>query len=127
MWAEEASEVPVASKWALNSGDDGYVEWAASQFDSYEIEFGVGAANERVQTVVSALEGAGAGSVAARLVGKYSINHAFHCYRSGRQDLVQRAVVRAIRAQPRYLANRGVLSILLRSTLKVRGITPLAS
>jgi len=107
-------------KGALTHGDDAYVTWAANHFESYEIGFGVGSAGQRVRTVASALTKAGAGRIATQLTGRYLVNHRFRCYRTGRRDMVPTGVARAIRADPTHIANRGVLSILMRSALRTR-------
>ena len=102
---------------AWTSGDGAYVTWAASQLDSREAEFGPGSAEGRARDVTRALKAAGAGRLASQLAGAYLVNPAFRWYRAGGLDSVPRAVVRAMRADRRYITNRGVLSILLRSAL----------
>ena len=101
--------------------------WAASQLDSYEIEFGPGSADVRAQNISRALKAAGARRRASQLAGRYLVNQAFRRYRAGTTDAVPRVVVRAMLADPKYVANRGVLSILLRSALAAPGrATPLS-
>jgi glycosyltransferase involved in cell wall biosynthesis len=50
-----------------------------------------------------------------KLVGSYMVNRAFEMYRTGRYGNVPSMVWRAWKNDPVYLANRGVLSIFLRS------------
>jgi len=54
------------------------------------------------------------------LISSYLINRAFESYRAGEYRQVPKLALRAIANNPRYLLNRGVLSIFLRSILKMR-------
>ena len=49
------------------------------------------------------------------LIGSYAINRAFRKFHNKKYDVVPKDIVRAIKADPKYLLNRGALSVLLRS------------
>jgi hypothetical protein len=53
----------------------------------------------------------------SRALSEVSVGHAFRHYTAGRYPLVVRDIVRAVQQRPAHLANRGVVSILLRSML----------
>jgi glycosyltransferase involved in cell wall biosynthesis len=53
----------------------------------------------------------------SRALSEVNVGHAFRHYTAGRHPLVIRDVVRALQQRPAHLANRGVISILLRSML----------
>jgi hypothetical protein len=57
------------------------------------------------------------GRLRSRALSEVNVGTAFRDYTAGRYPLVVRDVVRALRQRPAHLANRGVMSILLRSVL----------
>jgi len=85
---------------------------------SYENEFGPDA----VTTVISNLApyiNQVTKSSRNELEGSYLINRAFEYYRVGEYKKVPQKVIKALISNPHYLINRGVLSIFIRSMVKV--------
>lgn len=75
--------------------------------------------HEYVQTVYQHLppQAAPLRKTMDRVISGVNISSAFRDYRAGKHDTVPRKVLAAVRHQPELLANRGVWSILVRSTL----------
>jgi GT2 family glycosyltransferase len=97
--------------------DEDYLRRLAAQILSYEDEFGAAAAREVVRNLSPYL-----GSAASRwLKGCCSVNRAFAHYRKRNLGKVPREVVGAMYANPGYVANRGLISILLRSLVGQAG------
>lgn len=81
----------------------------------FENEFGPEATETVLRKLIPYLKQVGNGRSARRLAGSYSVNRAFQDYRAGEYAQVPRKVMRAVANDPAYLANRGVMAILLRS------------
>ena len=92
-----------------------------SQLSHIRAEFGPRAAEEVLQTLLPHLKSIGNSSEARRLKGHYLINQAFEHHRNGQSAKVFGEVIRAISYDPTYLANRGVLSMLVRSFIHPNG------
>lgn len=56
----------------------------------------------------------------SKLIGGYFVNRAFQAYRVGAYSQVPKIVIKALTNDPKYLINRGVMAILLRSTIRNR-------
>ncbi len=95
--------------------DDVYLSQVTQQLLSYQVEFGVQATERVLKDLSVQLQKMGAAKRARQLLAMYSINRAFHDYQNGVFEQVPAAVMTALSNNPRYLANRGVLSILMRS------------
>ena len=95
--------------------DGSFLHSLAYQLTSYEIEFGASAARSVLRKLEPYLKRLGNGHCVRRLKGYYSINGAFEDYRIGKYANVPIKLIDAVASDPRYLANRGVLSILFRS------------
>ena len=59
------------------------------------------------------------GADARSILGSYFVNRAFQYYQTGEYAHAERVMMRAIGNNPKYLVNRGVLSILGHSTLNL--------
>jgi hypothetical protein len=57
-------------------------------------------------------------------LGRAAVNLAFEAYHQGHYPLARQRILRAIRYQPTYLANRGVLAVLIKSLLPRAKKTP---
>jgi glycosyltransferase involved in cell wall biosynthesis len=95
--------------------DELFVQKLTYQLLSYEMEFGSAATQELLRNLAPHLEKVGGRSEVRWLNGCYWVNRAFQSYQTGEHDKVPSQVLRAVASDPKYLANRGVLSILLRS------------
>jgi glycosyltransferase involved in cell wall biosynthesis len=95
-----------------------YLNMLSAQLLSFELEFGQQAAQAALKKLLVQLELTGGPRCARYLDGRVNIEQAFTNFRSGRYPSVPRDVSRAVRADPAYLLNRGVLSITLRSIFK---------
>jgi len=85
----------------------------------YETEFGIDAVQNIFHTLNSLLPGLAGRTNVRLIIGNYYINRAFRYYHAGEYADAQMMVMYAISKDPRYLVNRGALSILGRSTLKM--------
>ena len=88
------------------------------QLLSYETEFGIEATEKVIQGLLPYLNRIDKRNSVRFLKGWYSVNRAFQSFRNGEYKTVSKNI-QAVIADPKYLANRGVLSILLRSTFSM--------
>ncbi len=98
--------------------DDAFLHYLAAQLTNYEAEFGPAAAEKKMRALASQIKAFGDNGSARKLSGIYLVNRAFQNYEDGNYRQVPGSVWGAIAQNPGYLANRGVLSILLRSALR---------
>jgi len=98
--------------------DEAFLRNLAAHLANYEVEFGTGSAEDIVHKLCYHLEEMDCKTDALQLSGIYLINRAFQDYQAGNYQQVSGSVWGAISQNPGYLANRGVLSILLRSMLR---------
>ena len=104
--------------------DDWYIRMLTDRLVNYEMEFGPGSARGILRDLYARIEQLGGRNGIRRLQGNLHINQAFRDYRAGDFSAVPGNVISAIRCDPSYLANRGVLSMLLRSGLtRIKGPT----
>jgi glycosyltransferase involved in cell wall biosynthesis len=97
--------------------DESFLGELTQQLLDYEAEFGIEAAQRALQGLVPHLRRIGGRSSVRWLNGCLSINRAFLHYRSGRYRQVPGMALRAIANDPGYAVNRGLLSILVRSSV----------
>lgn len=105
--------------------DEAYLGQVTQQLLNYEAEFDFRATQNVIQALAQHLSRLGEGRSVRRLNANYSINRAFHNYRIGEYTQVPGTVVHAISSDPRFLANRGVLAILVRSLRNAMGFKPI--
>lgn len=121
MWGQYASgQYHLARARARQAAvDQTFVQKLTYQLLLYERECGAATAQAYLETLLPYLDEMGDRSGARALKANYSIGQAFRSYE--RQDFreVPRAVIQALRSDPKYAANRGVWSILLRSLTSV--------
>ncbi|MFN8487845.1 MAG: glycosyltransferase family A protein [Caldilineaceae bacterium] len=98
--------------------DEPFLQRLTAQLLEYEAEFGREAAQKALGNLAVGLEKIGNPIQARWLQGHYSVNQAFREYRNGQYTKVPSAVLRAVTKDPSYLTNRGVISILARSTAR---------
>lgn len=89
------------------------------QITIYELEFGSMKAQKALQCIGNHLTNIGMKSQANWLLGTYYINRAFKNFQNGKYNSIPGDINKSIVYQPTYILNRGVLSILLRSYVKV--------
>lgn len=95
--------------------DDAFIRAASSRLMDYETEFGPSATHQILDNLTRAIEKISGPNSARRLMGNYWIHRAFANYRGGVRQSVPGNVLRGVMNDPRFLSNRGVGSILLRS------------
>ena len=95
--------------------DESFVGQLTQQLIDYENEFGAQATQKVLQDLMPHLATVSGWNDARHLKASYSINRAFNHYNLGEYSNVPANVMNAILSDPRYLTNRGVLSILFRS------------
>jgi hypothetical protein len=100
--------------------DDDYSRHLTTQLLAYETEFGLDAARNVLESLFPYLEKTRNRAQVRWLKGYYSINQAFRNYRAGKYAQVPRQVVHALANDPKFVVNRGVLSILFRSLVAMR-------
>lgn len=96
--------------------DDLFLMKLTYQLMNYEHEFGVDARSEILTNLTPLLEQVGGKGATRRLMGSFHLNDAFRDYSERKYELVPQKVMAAISNNPAYLANRGAISILLRSS-----------
>ena len=100
--------------------DEALVQNLTHQLLGYQREFGSDAAVSAINELTASLREVDSKMSQSRLRGSYSVNQAFQSYRSGKYAQVPAQILRAIASNPKYLWNRGVLSIFVRSTMGAR-------
>ena len=95
--------------------DEPFVQGLTHELLSYETECGTGAADAVRRALLPLLKQIGGAAAVRAFNGCYAINRAFASYRKQRFREVPAHVIHALANDPRYLLNRGALSILLRS------------
>jgi Glycosyl transferase family 2 len=95
--------------------DEPFVQKVTYELLSYETECGAAAAETVRRALLPFLKQVGGAAAVRALNGCCAINRAFRSYHNQRYREVPARVVRAFASDPRYLLDRGALSILLRS------------
>jgi hypothetical protein len=95
------------------------IQFLTTQLLYFETEFGVDATNSVLHELIPFLEQFDGSQNVRAFKGNYSVNRAFRNYQEGQFVSVPKDVLLAIRTDPNYLTNRGVLSILFRSSLNI--------
>ena len=85
---------------------------------NYEAEFGSEAAHQILDKIAKQLERTFTPTGARELKGCFSINQAFRHYHAQEYQKVPGNVFRALFNEPRYLTNRGLLSVLFQSVVR---------
>lgn len=99
--------------------DEPAMQSIIDQLLSYEAEFGTEATEKVIHRLLPYLNRIDKRKSAHFLKGWYSVNRAFQSFRNGEYKTVPKNVLQAVITDPKYLTNRGVLSILLRSTFSM--------
>ena len=97
--------------------DDYYVNTLTDKLLDYESEFGIEARQNVYQALVPYLNKLGGKNSVRQLSGSFFINRAFKHYQDGDRARVPMLILLAIANDPKYLVNRGVMSVLFRSAL----------
>jgi len=95
--------------------DRKFLHFVASHILNYERAFGGDASQEALDRVANGLRQAATPRHVRQLTGFYLIDRAFNDFRAGELSDVPRTVSRAIANRPVYLANPGVVAMLIRS------------
>ena len=98
--------------------DDSLIQHTTHHLLGYENEFGIDAVMKIISNLSLPLNQVTRGS-GNKLKGSYLVNRAFENYRAGEYKHVPAKVLRAWKTDPKFLVNRGVISIFLRSLVKV--------
>lgn len=99
--------------------DESFFQSLSYHLMNYEAEFGPVMTDEVLLKLDPCLKEIGGLSSMLHLRGRFSINRAFRAYRRNRYVGVPGKVLTAVIYEPRYIFNRGALSILFRSILKI--------
>lgn len=105
-----------AAQWKAQA-DLGFLQLFAYNLMNYETEFGAKAAVTIARSLAYHLYSIGQQVDVRWLKGCYSASQAFSRYHAGEYTRVPQKVFHAITNDPTYLANRGLLSILVRSLI----------
>jgi hypothetical protein len=103
--------------------DKAFLRQFTAQLLDYENEFGFEAAQSVIRNLSLHLEKIGGKSEMRWLKGHYLINQAFQNYQEGKFSRVPKEVIGAFIYDPKYISNRGVLSILFHSISGIRAST----
>lgn len=95
-----------------------YLDEVSQHILNYDMEFGEGAAQLILNSFVSNLGALGFRSHVKRLKSVFSFNLAFEKYKTGKYSEVPASVMASIVNNPRYLLNRGIVSIFARSVIR---------
>jgi hypothetical protein len=95
--------------------DESFANELAYSLLIYERELGAAAAETVLRRWQAALAPLGHQRLVRQMVGNYLANRAFQRFRAGDYAAVPGAVLQAMRADTRYLRNRGLFSIMARS------------
>jgi glycosyltransferase involved in cell wall biosynthesis len=98
--------------------DNTFLKALTQKLLDYEMEFGTDATQHILQTLASLLHDLFGRASVRLLIGSYLVNRAFLHYRAGEYVHAQRMVIRAVGNAPKYLANRGVMTMFSCSTLR---------
>lgn len=98
--------------------DELFLQGLASQLVDIEHELGIEASERAMRNLKPYLEELGGRDEVRMLEGLYLSAAAFDCYRTGDYSAVPNKVFRALSKNPRYIRNRGVMAILVRSLNK---------
>jgi hypothetical protein len=97
--------------------DERFFNQVAYELLGYELAHGKVAAFEKLLEFSSQLEKDLSKGIASWLKGNYWLNRAIREYHDGQFGAVPRSVFGAIANHPKYLTNRGILSILVKSIM----------
>jgi hypothetical protein len=97
--------------------DESMISQLTSKLLDFEAEFGEEAAKKVLHSWDPFLEKSSGRAGVRRLKGAYEANRAFQNYRQGEFGEIPGTVIRAVTSDPRYLVNRGLMSVLVRSTV----------
>lgn len=89
-----------------------------AQLLNFEAEFGPDATRDVIKNLSVHLIRIGGRSLLRRLYGSFLINQAFRSYKVGNYPNTVNTVIKAAAEDPKFLSNRGVLSILFRSIIR---------
>ncbi|MBW7885225.1 MAG: glycosyltransferase family 2 protein [Caldilineaceae bacterium] len=95
--------------------DDSYVENLTHWLMNYSNEFGEAAAAPVVDRLIPYVRAIGGRQAVSKMKANYAVKQAFRQYNKCHYDSVPGELMRAFGAEPRLIANRGLISILLRS------------
>jgi glycosyltransferase involved in cell wall biosynthesis len=97
--------------------DESFVSHLTQNLLDYETEFGDLPARKVLKAYMDFLEDLGGARSSQRLRSLFAMNRAFQSYRNGEYAKVPGRVLQSVAINPRFIANRGLLVILLRSIL----------
>lgn len=95
--------------------DEALISRLGQSLLNYETEFGDASTQDKIQALTPYLVKLEGRASVRQLIGCYSVNRAFQSYHAGEYANVPKRIIPAIANNPKYLVNRGVLSIILRS------------
>ncbi len=100
--------------------DESFVQQVTHELQGYELAYGEEAFSGMLNKITPRLEKIFDRKNANWLQGDYWVNKAIREYRSGRVGSIYGKIFPAILKHPRYLFNRGIISVLVKSILGIR-------
>jgi glycosyltransferase involved in cell wall biosynthesis len=100
--------------------DEAFLNALTQHLINYQAEFGVQSAQQALRNLLPSIRYIGNAGSVRWLMAKFSSNRAFNEFRVGNYAKVIGLVLKAISSNPRYLANRGIIAILMRSMTRLR-------
>lgn len=97
--------------------DDFFVYDLVGQLNDYELELGIEALTDCLARLIPYLNRIGGRRLTRQVMGQLAVGQAFRRYKTRQYTSVAASVCRAVIHDPKYLVNRGVLSILARSQM----------
>lgn len=97
--------------------DEDFLRNTVSHLLAYSREFGAGAAETVMRNLAPFLDQMGSSNDRRKLRGCYSFNRAINSYQTGKHQEILQQIFQAITNDPKYITNRGLLSILFRSAM----------
>lgn len=104
--------------------DDSTVQKVTHELLGYELAHGEAAAARALERLVAAVKQVVGRRCARKLRADFWMNKAMSDYQAGRSATVPRTLSTAILNHPRYLLNRGVVSVMAKSVLGVKSMNP---
>jgi glycosyltransferase involved in cell wall biosynthesis len=95
--------------------DTRYLDYLTQNLLDHDFVFGEDAAQEVLKKLSNRQLFNGNRAIGSRLIANYSVNRAFINYRAGDYSRVPILIMRSLANNPKYISNRGVLAVLVRS------------
>jgi glycosyltransferase involved in cell wall biosynthesis len=95
--------------------DEALISQVTQMLLNYEQDFGETSALNKIQELAPQIEKMGGQTSMRQMFGCYFVNRAFNNYSAGERRQAPKLALKAIKSNPKYIFNRGVLSVIFRS------------